>query len=319
MPMLYISEVVEKAHGRELDEIAPNWTRFVASPDAGEPDYDAIDFFYFSGDIYPDRVKDFAVAALKSSNLRWLHTFSAGVDAPFFQTLLKQGVCLTTSSGVHAVPIAQTVMLYLLALTRDLPGWLQDQSKRVWNPRSIGALQGLKSAVLGMGPIGYEISRLCLAMRMDPVAFRRTVRGDEPCITPELAEIDSHLPDMDVIILALPLAPETDGILNASRLARLKPGVLIVNIGRGACIDEEALIRALHSGQVGGAGLDVFAEEPLPLSSPLWQMPNVIITPHSSGEEPGNHAQATRIFLENAARYQKGHPLLNAVAQPELL
>ena len=119
--------------------------------------------------------------------------------------------------------------------------------------------------------------------------------------------------------LALPLAPETDGILNASRLARLKPGVLIVNIGRGACIDEEALIRALHSGQVGGAGLDVFAEEPLPFDSPLWEIPNVIITPHSSGEEPGNHAQATRIFLENAARYQRGHPLLNAVAQPEPL
>ena len=317
MPMLYISEVVEKAHGRELDEIAPDWTRFVASPDAGEPDYDAIDFFYFSGDIYPDRVRDFALAALKSANLRWLHTFSAGVDAPFFQTLLRQGVCLTTSSGVHAVPIAQTVMLYLLALTRDLPGWLEDQSKRVWNPRSIGSVQGLRAAILGMGPIGYEISRLCRAMRMDPVAFRRTVRGDEPCDTYEMAEIDSRLPEMDVIILALPLTPETDRILDASRLARLKPGVLIVNIGRGACIDEEALIRALRSGQVGGAGLDVFAEESLPSGSPLWNMRNVIITPHSSGEEPGNHAQATKIFLENVARYQRGHSLLNAVAQSE--
>lgn len=317
MPTLYISDVVEHAHGRELDVIAPHWNRFVASPDAGEPDYDAIDFFYFSGDIYPDRVRDFAVAALKSSNLRWLHTFSAGVDAPFFQTLLRQGVCLTTSSGVHAVPIAQTVMLYLLALTRDLPGWLEDQSKRVWNPRSIGSLQGLRAAVLGMGPIGYEISRLCRAMRMDPVAFRRTVRGDEPCDTYAMAEIDSRLPEMDVIILALPLTPETDRILDASRLARLKPGVLIVNIGRGACIDEEALIRALRSGQVGGAGLDVFAEEPLPSGSPLWNMRNVIITPHSSGEEPGNHAQATKIFLENVARYQRGHSLLNAVAQSE--
>ncbi|MAJ61408.1 MAG: hypothetical protein CBC48_16545 [bacterium TMED88] len=319
MPMLYISDVVEKAHGRQLDEIAPNWTRFVAHPDAGEPDYEAIDFFYFSGDIYPERVRDFAVAALKSSNLRWLHTFSAGVDAPFFQSLLKQGVRLTTSSGVHAVPIAQTVMLYLLALTRDLPGWLGDQSNRVWNPRPIGALQGLRAAVLGMGPIGYEISRLCRAMRMDSIGFRRTVQGDEPCTTYEMAEIDSHLPEMDVIILALPLTPETDHILDASRLSRLKPGVLIVNIGRGACIDEEALARGLRSGQVGGAGLDVFFEEPLPSESPLWQMPNVIITPHSSGEEPGNHAQATRIFLENAVRYQRGHPLLNAVAPMEFL
>ncbi|MCH2184281.1 D-2-hydroxyacid dehydrogenase, partial [Myxococcota bacterium] len=214
-------------------------------------------------------------------------------------------------------PIAQTVMLYLLALTRDLPGWLSDQTNRVWNPRSIGALQGLRAAVLGMGPIGYEIGRLCQAMRMDPIAFRRHVRGDEPCATYEMSEIDSHLPEMDVIILALPLTPETNQLLNASRLARLKPGVLIVNIGRGGCVDEEALIRALGSGQVGGAGLDVFAEEPLPPESPLWHMPNVIITPHSSGEEPGNHAQATKIFLENVVRYQKGHSLLNAVFQSE--
>ncbi|MCH2184962.1 hypothetical protein MK280_03735, partial [Myxococcota bacterium] len=98
--MLYISDVVEEAHGRQLDEIAPHWSRFVACPNAAEPDYDAIEFFYFSGDIYPERVRDFAVAALKSPNLRWLHTFSAGVDAPFFQTLLAQGVRLTTSSGV---------------------------------------------------------------------------------------------------------------------------------------------------------------------------------------------------------------------------
>ena len=317
--MLYISDAVEEVYGRQLDEIAPNWPRFVARPDGVEPDYGSIEFFYFSGDIYPSRVRDFAVAALKSENLRWLHTFSAGVDSPFFQTLLGKGVCVSTSSGVHAVPIAQTVMLYLLALTRDLPGWLGDQSNRIWNPRSIGALQGLKVGVLGMGPIGYEITRLCQAMRMDAIAFRRTVRGDEPCPTYGIAELDSHLAEMDVIVLALPLTPETDRLLGASRLSRVKPGVLIVNVGRGACLDEEALVCGLESGQVGGAGLDVFAEEPLPQGSPLWAMSNVIVTPHSSGEELGNHTEATKIFLENVVRYQEGRSLLNKVPKPESL
>ena len=309
--MLYISDAVEELYGSRLEEVAPNWARFVARVGDPPPDPSLIEIVYFSGDVYPERSREFALMALKAENLKWLHTFSAGIDDPFFQALLEKGVRLTTSSGVHAVPIAQTVLLYLLALTRDLPSWLMDQSHARWNPRSIRSLQGLRAGVLGLGPIGIEVAKLLRIMKMDVVGFRRDIQGDEPCPTFEIDLLDSMLPELDVVVIALPLNSETHEMIDAARLSLMKPGVLLVNVGRGACVDESALVRALKSGRVAGAGLDVFVEEPLPQDSPLWSMPNVIVTPHSSGDEPGNHERASDIFLQNVERYRSGRPLLN--------
>lgn len=309
--MLYLSDAVEDLYGSRLEEVAPNWDRFISRVGSEPPDPSLIEVVYFSGDVYPERAREFALMALKAENLKWLHTFSAGIDDPFFQALLEKGVKLTTSSGVHAVPIAQTVLLYLLALTRDLPSWLVDQSRARWNPRSIRSLQGLKAGVLGLGPIGTEVAKLLKIMKMDVVGFRREIQGEEPCPTFSVDRLDLMLPELDVVVIALPLNSETHEMIDASRFALMKPGVLLVNVGRGACVDEPALIRALESGRVAGAGLDVFVEEPLPEESPLWSMPNVIVTPHSSGDEPGNHERASDIFLQNVERYRAGRPLLN--------
>jgi len=252
-------------------------------------------------------------ALKQTSGLRWLHSFSAGVDNVFFQRLLERGVRITTSSGAQAVPIAQTVMLYLLALSRDLPGWLRDQSERRWNPRQIRDLQGLTLGVVGLGPIGLEVARLGAAFRMRVLGFRRTPRGDEPCETLPLSALRDRLPEIDALVLALPLTPETHRLIDREALARVKPGCLVANVGRGELIDPTALADALAEGRVAGAGLDVFDPEPLDPESPLWAMSNVIVTPHSSGTSPGNLERASEIFVDNVGRYVRGETLRNEV------
>ncbi len=310
---LFVSEGVEAEWAAEMEAAAPGFARLVWSPGAEEPDYASIEALYFSGDVFPERSREFAVAALKAENLRWMHTFSAGVDDAFFGSLLKRGVRLTTSSGAQAEPIAQTAILYLLALSRDLPGWLEDQRARRWNPRSVRDLQGLHLGVVGLGPIGEAVARLGLALGMRVTGLRRAPRGDEPCETRPMAELDALLPEVDALVVAVPLTDATRNLFDAAAFSRLKPGALFVNIARGEVVDEEALVASLQEGRLGGAGLDVFRQEPLPAESPLWNLPNVLITPHSSGTSPGNLYRESQIFVDNLARYTRGDALRNEV------
>lgn len=308
-----VSEGVESDWGAEMDAAAPNLARWVSSPGAAIADYASVEVLYFSGDIFPERSREFAVAALKAENLRWMHTFSAGVDDAFFDSLLERGVRLTTSSGTQAEPIAQTAILYLLALSRDLPGWMQDQREQRWNPRGFRDLQGLSLGVVGLGPIGEAVARLGLALGMNVTGFRRTPRGTEPCKALPMGSLDECLPGFDAVVVAVPLTDETHNLFDAAAFSHFKPGAFFVNVARGGVVEEEALIAALGSGQLGGAGLDVFREEPLGSESPLWLLPNVLITPHSAGTNPGNHIRASRIFIENLGRYARGEALLNEV------
>jgi len=311
---LLVSDAVERDHAAELERAAPGVERVVVADGGIRGDPAAVEIAYFSGDLFPARTREFAVVLAKASAVRWLQTFSAGVDHPWFQSLRAKGVRLTTASGAAAVPIAQTVMLYLLALTRRLPDWLEAQREARWAPHDVVDLQDRTLAVVGLGPIGLEVARLGQAMRMRVVGVRRALVGDEPCETWPLARLDELLPQADVLVLALPLTGATRGLLDARRLALLPRHALVVNVGRGELVDEPALVRALEAGQLGGAGLDVFTTEPLPKESPLWRLSNVIVTPHSSGVTPGNQARATAIFLENIRRYARGEPLRNEVA-----
>lgn len=306
---------MEERYGAAMDAAAPGVPRVVLTPGGGlrgEPA--AVELAYFSGDVFPDHVRDFALALRDAPHLRWLHTFSAGVDHPWFQQLRARGVRLTTSSGAHAAPIAQTVLLYLLALSRDLPAWLDAQRRRAWERHEITDLQGLVLGVVGLGPIGLEVARLGAACGMRVIGARRTPRGDEPCETWPLARLDELCARADALVLALPLTDDTRHLFDAARLARMKRGAWLVNVGRGALIDEPALVEALREGRLGGAGLDVFETEPLPPESPLWGLPNVIVTPHASGDTPGNQVRASEIFLDNLGRFARGEPLRNEVA-----
>jgi phosphoglycerate dehydrogenase-like enzyme len=217
--------------------------------------------------------------------------FAAGVDHPFFQRLLARGVRITTSSGAAAVPIAHTVLLYLLALSRDLPGWARDQAARRWNPRDVEDLQGRRLAVLGLGPIGLEVARLARALRMDVVGVRRTPRGDEPCETWPLARLDGLLPQVGVV-LAL-LTDETRHLLDARRLAL---AARRDQRHRGTR-RQAALAAALGSGRRGaGPTCSSWAAPP---ESPLWSQPRVIVTPRAR-LRPQQRPRAAEMFAENA-------------------
>jgi phosphoglycerate dehydrogenase-like enzyme len=312
---LLVSDRVEARRGPALTAAAPSLGRCVLHEQGGpSSDPARVEIAFFSGDLFPDRTRDFVVAIAKSERLRWLHTFSAGVDNPWFKHLRERGARLTTSSGASAVPIAHTVMLYLLALSRDLPRWLDAQQRRAWEPHDVVDLQGLVLGVVGLGPIGLEVARLGAAFGMRTIGLRRTPKGDEPCETWPLARLHELLGLADAVVLALPLGPDTRRIVDASAIAAMKPGALLVNVGRGELVDETALTAALASGALGGAGLDVFEHEPLPPESPLWAHPRVLVTPHASGRSPGNAIRAEEIFLENLTRWTRGETLRNEVA-----
>lgn len=311
---LLVSDAIERRFAEELARAAPGVPRVVIAGGDVRGELAAVEIAYLSGDLYPAQTRAFAKALAQAAGVRWLQTFSAGIDHPWFQSLRARGVRLSTASGATAVPIAQTVMLYLLALTRRLSLWLDAQREARWAPHEIVDLQDRTLAVIGLGPIGLEVARLGQAMRMRVVGVRRALVGDEPCETWPLSRLDELLPQVDALVLALPLTGETRGLLDARRLALLPRHGLVINVGRGEVVDEPALVRALEAGAIGGAGLDVFATEPLPAASPLWRMPNVIVTPHASGRTPGNEARATAIFLENLGRYARGERLCNEVA-----
>ncbi len=276
-------------------------------------DIDRITMAFFSSDAWPERAAPFMRVALEASNLRWLHSMSAGVDSPIFATFMDRGARVTTSSGASAPAIAGTVMLYLLALSRDAPGWMRAQAAHEWRPSRIRELDGQRLVVVGYGPIGQEVVRLGDAFRMDPVIVRRAALGDEPFPVRPLEELTDAVCDADAVVIALPLTDTTRGIVSADVIAAMAPHTMFVNVGRGELVDQPALTVALASGRLGGAGLDVFATEPLPADDPLWDLPNVIVSPHTSGASDGAARRVVEIFLDNLGRFVRGEPLHNEV------
>jgi phosphoglycerate dehydrogenase-like enzyme len=198
-------------------------------------------------------------------------------------------------------------------MARDLPGFLRDQAEHAWRQRNVGDLQDRVVGVIGMGPIGTESARLAGELGMKPIGMRRTVSGDEPCETWTFDRLDELLGIVDDLVLALPLTDDTRGLIGRRELALVRPGTRLVNVGRGELIDEPAMIEALQNGHLDAAALDVFATEPLPSDSPLWDMPNVIVTPHSSGATESSGLRAGELFVENLGRYLRDEPLRNEV------
>lgn len=309
------SDTVWNEHGHRIAAAAPGATRVVYS--GNEPLSDDVladvDVAFFSSDVWPERARGIVLSIMKAPSLRWLHSFSAGVDSPFFIQQMERGVRLSNSSGATASPIAQTAVLYMLALSRDLRGWMRSQDRAEWSMHPIEELEGARLAVVGMGPIGTEIARLGVALGMNVEAVRRTPSGDEPCPTFPFTLLPDVLGRADWVVVALPLADETRHLFDAAAFARMKKGARFINVGRGELVDESALIDALRSEHLGGAGLDVFEVEPLPGDSPLWSMENVIVTPHNSGSSPRSAERAVDIFIDNLGRWVRDEPLHNAV------
>ena len=313
--VLFCTDTFWTAHGDEILAIAPgvHAVLLVDGEAVADADLDRITMAFFSHDAWPERAPAFFGVVTRAPNLRWFHTMSAGVDSPVFQTFIDRGAQLTTSSGSSAGPIARTVIMYLLALARDLPGLMRAQQGAEWSWRRWNELEGRTVAVVGFGPIGREVCRLADAIGMEPVIVRRSARGDEPHPVRPIADLVSVAGEVDALVMALPLNEDTEGIVSTDVIAAMAPHAFFVNVGRGGLVDQSALTTALTEGRIGGAGLDVTTPEPLPADDPLWALPNVILTPHNSGSTDGTARRATECFLENLGHLIAGRPLVNEV------
>ncbi len=246
--------------------------------------------------------------------LRLIQVLSAGVDHMLSPELMASEALLCTTSGMHQETIGEHVLGLMLCLVRKFPAHVLNQREREWRPCEPELLYGQTIGILGFGAIGQALGRRAKAMGMKVIGIRRhpapSPYADE--VLPE-CELDRVLPLVMHLVVALPLTPSTDLVVTRERLALLPAGAYFYNIARGKIVDEVALTELLHSGHLAGAGLDVFAEEPLPKENPLWSMPNVLITPHCAGSLPNYRERALEIFLENLRRLYLGRPLLNTV------
>ena len=253
-------------------------------------------------------------ALLAAPSLQWVHAHSAGADRPVYVRLRERGVVVTTSSGANAGVVVQTALAGLLALARRFPQLQRAQGEHRWAPL-IGSglprdLAGQTAVIVGWGPIGRGLASLLHGFGTRIVAVRASRRDEAPAadsVTYE--EIDRVLPRADWLVLACPLTIRTHRLIGAAAMARLPPAASIVNVARGELIDEADMIERLADGRLAGAYLDVFEQEPLPSESPLWSLPNVILTPHSAGHSDGNDARISAAFLENLGRWRRGEPL----------
>jgi phosphoglycerate dehydrogenase-like enzyme len=273
----------------------------------------------------------------RAPRLRWVHSATAGVERVLTPAALHRGLTITNARGVFSRPIAEYVITMVLAVSRRLPGILELQRERTWQPLEGVEMRDVTIGIAGYGSIGRAVASLAASFGARVVATRR--RPDEPRGLEwhdsggagEPGESPSNDPDgagellggpdalprllaeSDFVVLALPLTPETEGVIDDAALASIKRGAWLINIARGRLVDDRALERALRRGQLGGAVLDTFREEPLPRESPLWDVPNLIVTPHTSWSTGGAIDRSIALFCANLERYRAGEPLLNVV------
>ncbi|QNK83539.1 D-2-hydroxyacid dehydrogenase [Nakamurella sp. PAMC28650] len=246
-------------------------------------------------------------------NLRWVQATSAGIGGFVQRYRLDAGeLILTTAAGTHAAPLAEFAVAGAMHFVKDVPGLLSAQRGHQWERHVSGQLSGRRATVVGLGSIGRRVAELysMLGVRVTGVG-RPGGTYDIPGPVISTDDLDAVLPDTEILVLACPLTPETDNLINAERVGLLPAGAIVVNIARGQVIDEPALTAALTSGHLSGAALDVFAVEPLPGASPLWDLPNVLVSPHSASTAADENAVLTDLFIDNLHRYLAGEPLRN--------
>ena len=263
----------------------------------------------------PASVLDHVVS--RSPRLRWIHSASAGVDRVTTAAVRERGLIVTNARGVFSRPIAEYVVMMSLAIARRLPQLLELQRERTWQPLRGRELSELTIGIVGYGSIGVEIAQLLQPFGCRIVATRRHPErgtGDAPNVElfglGDLAEV---LRLSDIVVVAAPLTDETAGLIGAEQLAEMREDAWLINIARGRLIDEIALRRALGSGWIGGAVLDVFSEEPLAPDSPLYDTPNLVITPHTSWASEKVAERTVDLFTDNLRAFRAGEPMRNQV------
>ncbi len=324
-PILYARHRAEDL--ARIAEAAPG-ARIVLLGDDGTPDgpLDDVEVVLRGSSLSGESLDRFLARAPR---VTWIHSASVGVERVLTAATIERGITVTNGRGVFSVPIAEYVLMMLLAVRRRLPALLELQRERTWQPLEGGELRDLTVGIVGAGSIGRAVASYAGVCGARVIALRRhPERGmdappdvdEEPLPVPPRAErvlpMDA-LPDLfaasDFVVLALPVTPDTEGLVDERALAAAKPGSWLVNVARGRLVDEPALLRALRTGPLGGAVLDTFRDEPLPASSPFYALPNVIVTPHTSWSTDRVRARSIDVFVDNLGRFGRGEPLHNAV------
>lgn len=259
---------------------------------------------------------DPAAMAANCPRLRWVQASSSGIGQFIERSGLGDSdITFTTAAGVHAIPLAEFALTGVLYFVKELPYLARRQSARSWERYTTRQLAGRRVTVVGLGQVGRKTCELFTALGAEVVGVARYADAPGAATVVAVDAIDEVLPHSDAIVLCCPLTPETRGLLSARRLRLLPPGAIVVNIARGPVIDEPAMIEALADGHLGGAFLDVAAVEPLPAESPLWDMPNVLISPHSASTVDAENATLTSLFCDNLRRWLDGAPLRNVYSR----
>lgn len=247
--------------------------------------------------------------------LRWIQGVSSGMAGYLRKVgLLDAGFTVTTAAGLHGTPLAEFALAGVLHFVKGVPKLLAQQSEHRWHPTSASSLAGRRALVVGLGALGTGVAGLFSAMGVDVWGVATTDRDRGlPGVSRYLSftDIDGALSEVDIVVLCCPLTEQTENLLDADRLALLPAHAIVVNIARGAVLDERALAAALRSGRLGAACLDVVREEPLPPNSELWDLPNVLISPHSAANLDDENVRLVELFADNLRRYLEGAPLRN--------
>jgi phosphoglycerate dehydrogenase-like enzyme len=311
---ILVSAVIAEAFTDEIRAVDDAIEVAVLHPDGSiTPDEESIEVAFKSEDVGGER--EMLLALAESGSLRWLHTSSAGIDNAFYQRVRALDVTFTHSPGVHAIPIAEWVLAQMLHFARHLDDFRAQQERREWRLFASEELRDRTLGIVGYGGIGREVARLAHAFGMTTIATRRTPVEADPYLDRWLppAGLDELVEAADYLVLCAPLTEETHGLLDARRLGRLQSHAVLINVARGAVVDQSALVEVLRDGRIRGAALDVFAEEPLPADSPLWSLPNTVVSPHASGESVATSRRTTELFIAQLKRYLDGASLEHLV------
>jgi phosphoglycerate dehydrogenase-like enzyme len=262
-------------------------------------------------------VYDFSSSALQSAwsaadSLRWIQVAAVGVDAVLCDELIESEVIVTNSRGIFERPIAEYVLGQILAFAKDFRRAMRAQQGQQWQHFESEPIAGATVAIVGTGPVGRAIAHLLGAVGMNVRGVGRTTRTDADfgAIT---SDLHAAVADANYVVLAAPLTAQTRGIVDADALAAMPPRARLINIGRGELVVTDALVAALQAGRLAGAALDVVDPEPLPPGHPLWTAPNIVLTPHNSGDVRGWTIELQQQFIDNFRRYRSGLPLHNVV------
>jgi phosphoglycerate dehydrogenase-like enzyme len=295
---------------------------FDGHPDGSLDDVEAMLRGHLPADTF-DRI------LARAPRLRWVHSATAGVERVLTPASRSRGLVITNARGVFSRPIAEYVVMMILAVSRRLPQLLELQAERTWQPLEARELRDVTVGIVGLGSIGRAVGALATAFGCRVIATRRRPdagsgaangTGDDAylgslmldrVLPPE--ELPELLGESDFVVLAAPLTSSTFGLIGGDAIAAMKPGAWVINIARGELVDERALLRALREGRLGGAVLDTFRDEPLPPTSPLYDAPNLIITPHTSWSSSRVLDRSVALFCDNLRRFAAGDALLNVV------